>query len=287
MPQCAEIRLEFAELLSGHLASVKETAVLEHVGGCPGCQVELRALRKAWEALPASIDAGPPAAVRKRVIAYAGDAVAVPGGVFAALWTAVRDVAAPVALGTAAALLIVLLMQVRGAAVPLDRTGVATLSLSLSAALAMVAGGIMRSSTPRTVRAVLLGAVAALGGYVALTLVLPLPATFEICRLALFRGAAMPLSQVCLVYLAIAAIYAGIPLGVAAYVWSGAGARWVMGMAEAVLFTVLAAPVLVLQAGFEEIMITGTVVLGLLLGSLAGGAAGTWARAQRLVRARV
>ncbi|MBI4539173.1 MAG: hypothetical protein HY704_06670 [Gemmatimonadetes bacterium] len=287
MRECPDIRLDFLELLTGRLKPRAEASVLEHVAACPACAAELHALRRAWEALPASIDAKAPSSVRKRVFAYARRSRSAPGGVFGPLWATVRDeLAAPVALGTAAALLIMVGTHLRGTMAPLGHAGVATLSLSLSAALAIVAGGIMRSSTPRAVRAVLLGAVGALGGYVALSLVLPLPATFEICRLALFGDDPMSLGQVCVVYLGVAAAYAGIPLGVAAYVWSGAGARWATGIAEAVLFTILAAPVLVLQAGLEETMITGTVALGLLLGSLAGGAAGTWARAHRLVRSR-
>lgn len=287
MPECTETRLDFVGLLSGRLARREEKAVLEHVAACAACQGELRALREAWETLPGSIEAQPAPAVRRQLFAYAREAVAAPGGVFAALWSAVRDVAAPVAVGTATALVIMLLMHVRGAAAPLGRAGLTTVTLLFSTALAMVAGGVMRSSTPRAVRAVLLGAVGALGGYVALSLVLPLPATFEFCRLALFSDAPMSLGQVCVVYLVIAAAYAGIPLGVAAYVWAGGANRWATGLAEAMVFTILAAPVLLLQAGVEEVMITGTVAVGLLLGSLAGGTAGTWLRAHRLVRSHV
>ena len=79
-------------------------------------------------------------------------------------------------------------------------------------------------------------------------------------------------------YLVIAATYAGVPLSIAVYPWPGSDPRWRTGLAEAAVLAILAAPLLVLQAGLDQLMITGTVLAALLAGSLMGGLAGTWAR---------
>lgn len=148
----------------------------------------------------------------------------------------------------------------------------------LARALAVVAGAVFRSWAPRPVRAVLVGALGALGGYAVLSLVLPISATFGLCRVLLFGEQAMSLGQVCVVYLVIAAAYAGVPLSIAVYAWPRSDPRWRTGLVEAAVFAGLAAPLLVLQVGLDQLMITGTVLAGLVIGALVGGLAGTWAR---------
>jgi len=115
---------------------------------------------------------------------------------------------------------------------------------------------------------------------------MPLPAAVGLCVHSLFGGGAMATAEVCLVYLVVGTLYAGVPLSVAAYAWSGRDAGWRGGIAEATVFTILAAPLYVLQAGVASVLITGSVMLGLAAGSLAGGVGGVWARARRLALAR-
>lgn len=142
----------------------------------------------------------------------------------------------------------------------------ATRPLSLAA--------LLRGTTPRAVRGVFAGTLGALGAFVALSIAIPVGAAFEFCRLAVFGGAALSLGEACAIHLVLAALYAGLPLGVATYWWLG-NATWAAGLAEAVVFIVLAAPVLLLQAGLDQPMITGVMLLGLAVGALGGGFAGT------------
>lgn len=134
-------------------------------------------------------------------------------------------------------------------------------------------------------RAVFAGSLAALGGYVVLTLISPIPDTVELCRVTLFRNAAMSMGELCLVYLAVAALYSGLPVGVAAYLWPGSGHRWSAGLAEGAVFALLAAPTFLMQSGSRQWLITSTALAGLVLGSLAGGLFGSRVRVRRFAEA--
>lgn len=130
-------------------------------------------------------------------------------------------------------------------------------------------------------RAVFAGSLGALGGYVVLTLISPIPDTVELCRVALFRNSAMSMGELCLVYVAVAVLYSGLPVGVAAYLWPGSGDRWRAGLAKAAIFALLAAPTFLVQSGSLGWLITSTVLAGLVLGSFAGGLFGSWVRLRR------
>lgn len=252
-------------------------AIAQHLSMCPACGPEHRELRAAWDRLPGMAGVQPPPATRHRILRYARAPVRA-SGVVAQLWTALNDLAPPLAVGVAGTLATVLLLRARGAMAELSGTAVLAVGLMMSAALTLVAGALLRSAAPRAVRAVLVGAVGALGAHVAVSVALPLGAAFEVCRFAVFGDAALSLGQVCGVYLVVAALYAGVPLTITTYWWSNEGATWRTGLGEAVVFVVLATPVLLLQAGLAELMITGTVMLGLAGGAVLGGLGGVWAK---------
>ncbi|MBI4513903.1 MAG: hypothetical protein HY702_07310 [Gemmatimonadetes bacterium] len=134
-------------------------------------------------------------------------------------------------------------------------------------------------------RAVFAGSLGALGGYAVLTLISPIPDTVELCRVTLLRNAAMSMGELCLVYVAVAALYSGLPVGVAAYLWPGSQDRWGAGLAEAAVFALLAAPTFLMQSGSREWLITSTALAGLVLGSLGGGLFGSWVRVRRFAGA--
>lgn len=137
-------------------------------------------------------------------------------------------------------------------------------------------------------RAAFLGGLGSLGGYLVLSLLHPIPSAVEFCRVRVFGDPAMTLGQVCLVYAGVSALYAGLPVAVAAFLSSATGERWRLGLAEAGVFTLLALPVLALQFGLENAIITVTVLTGLTLGAAAGGIAGAVAGdARRRAGARV
>lgn len=282
---CAAIRTAFLDALRDQVSPQTRETVNAHLAECPACAEEFRGLRQVWEELPTSVDVRPPAVLRERVLATAWAEDQETVNVWAGLWNAARAFVTPVLLGAAAAFSVVVLTHLRGTLAPLSQSAMVAVSLAFAASLAVVVGAVFKSRARRSIRAVLLGALGALGGYAVLSLVLPISVTFGWCRVILFGSAAISLGQVCLVYLVIAAVYAGVPLSIAVYAWSGSDPRWRTGFAEAAVFAILAAPVLVLQVGLDELMITGTLLLGLLAGSLMGGLAGTWARARWLVGA--
>ncbi len=285
MRNCGEIRLELLDCLQDRLSNERRAAVEAHVARCASCAGELRELREVWDALPAAADPLPPVAVRTEVLAYARRPADEAGRVLGGLWRAVRGVAVPVVLGAAATVILVLVLHLRGAMAPLEHLTAVGVSLALAAVLAAIAGGLLRSAVPRPVRAVLLGSLGGLGGYLVLTLISPITDSVQICRVAIFGDAPLSMGEICLVYLAIAVLYAGLPMGLAAFAWGGADGRWRAGLVEAGVFALLAAPTAVLQLGIEEWIITLTVLVGLIAGSFAGGLAGTLLRARRSVAA--
>lgn len=120
-----------------------------------------------------------------------------------------------------------------------------------------------------------------LGGYTLLTLASPIPETVHVCRGAVLRSETLTMGQLRLTYLVVAALHAGIPVAVGAYVRSANATWWRTGVLEGALITILAAPILVLRSGLTDWVLTGTVLRGLLLGAVGGGLLGSGARAWR------
>ncbi|GIW53144.1 MAG: hypothetical protein KatS3mg081_2499 [Gemmatimonadales bacterium] len=281
MVKCGDARALILDLLVGESRPNTRRQLLDHLGQCRACSDQLRSLQETWEALPEAGAIEPPAALREAILGYARrvrDEELVPRSP----WVALRELALPVGWAAVAALAVVGLLHLRGAVAPVGTAGLAVASVILSGVLAVVAGGIIRAGTPRSVRTMLLASLGAMGGYLVLTLALPLPEAFRLCRTALFRGSAMSLGQVCLTYLVIASLYAAIPSAVGAYAWGGRQAQWRTGIGEAMVFVFLSAPVFLLQAGWDELMVTGTVFAALVAGSLLGGFSGSWLASRRL-----
>lgn len=285
MERCHDVRMQVLDLLRGPIAPELRAALDRHLAACPPCAREAAWLREAWQRVPAAADVAPPAALRAAVLAHArGEARQAPS-VRSWIRVVANGFLAPVSLGAAAAFAVVILLHLRGAMAPLGHLEVVALSLFLAVALAGVLAAFLRSGAPRPVRALFGGALGSLGGYTLLTLASPIPDTVEVCRVAVLRTPTMTMGELCLTYLVVAALYAGIPVAVAAYVRSADAAWWRTGILEGALFTLLAAPILVLQSGLDEWLITGTVLTGLVLGAVAGGLLGSGARAWRVPRA--
>jgi len=291
MNPCSDLRLEFLDLLQGTLSPDRRAYVVAHAGECLECARELQSLREAWDALPEPTSLLPSPAIRRSALAYARTHAREREGSgespLGALWEAVRGVMTPVAVGAGATAILVLTLHLRGAMAPLDHMSTVLLSLALAAAIALASAGLLRGAAPHRVQTILLGGLWGVGGYLVLSLINPIPDTVQICRVAVFRAVTMSLGQVCLVYLGVAMLYAAVPMALATYLERPAGADsvWRTGLAEAVVFTLLAAPTLILQLGMEEKFITLTALAGLPLGALVGGLGGTWARGRGGLRA--
>lgn len=281
MSDCTHDRSDLVALLRDDIAPVRRRRLAERVDGCEACAEELRAIRRTWGVLPAAPAEEAPGRVREEVLAYAGDAVSGPAHVMVDLWRAVRPAAVPAMAGVTSAAAVVALLHLGGGLAVRQDLPVLTLGFALAALLSGAAGGLRAAGSRGASRAVLLGGLASLGGYLILSLLHPIPSTVEFCQVRIFRDPTMSLGQVCLVYAAVAALYAGVPVGVTAYLSSSGGDGWRVGLAEATVFTLLALPVLGLQFGLEDLAITGTVLAGVALGAAAGGVAGGLARTPR------
>lgn len=292
MTDCREIRDGLVEALRD-ATRLRDPAVRTHLEGCAGCRQALDELRAAWEAVPTSSSSRPPGAARRKVLAYARErptaTVAEPpeAPTPRRVWSAVRSHSAPVAVGTAAAAAIVGLMHVRDGLAPDGGLWLVVLTLGLAAGLALAAAGIHRGigGTYRMVRAVLLASVAGLAGYVALTLMSPIPDTVEFCRLAFLGGADVSRGDLCLLYVGVAALYAALPVGLAAYRWADPRRRWRFGLTGALLFGLLSLPVLGLQMGTADWILTLSALGGVAAGAGVGGLMGSWAAARRVAGA--
>lgn len=236
--------------------------------------------------MPAVAEPSPLVGVRERVLAYARRQVAVPAAPVASVWGAIRAFLAPVSLGVGAALVVLALLHWRGAVALVGRPEALPVSVFFAAGLAVVLGGLLRGAVASSARAVLVGALAAVGGYVVLTLISPIGETVRFCRLRLLGDAAMSMGELCLLYAGVAILYGGIPMGIAVYVWGGRVSDRRAGAVEAAIFVTLVAPILLLQSAPEGWVIALSVLVALALGSFAGGLAGSLARLRRPAHVR-
>lgn len=285
MDACDRNRTDLTELLAEGRDAERPAELLGHVRSCEACARELRELRAAWASLARPAAAAPPVRVRGKVLAYARDAVSGRRGVSAALREPLRRVGLPVAVGTATTALIVAAMSLRGLVAAEGATAAAFLSVALGGLLAVVAGIVQRTPL-RLVRSVLVASVAAFAGYVGLSLAFPIPESVEFCRVTLLAGADVSMTSLCLLYLGMAVLYAGVPAGLAAYVWADARWRLAAPVAEGGVLALLSLPVLGLHFGVADAILGASVLSGLLLGATGGGALGGWARRRTLAGGR-
>lgn len=282
MDSCERGRIELTELLLGELPPAREAELLAHVEACGKCAEELRALRSTWSRLEGAGLAGaePPAALRGTVLAHARSAVTGARPLAGEIRARTRRLAVPVLLGAGAAALIVAALEMRGLVAVRGAWATASLSLALGGLIAVLAGAARRTPV-RAVRSVLVASAAAFAGYVALTVALPIPETVEFCRVRVLSARELSRGSLCLIYLAVALAYAGLPAGVAAYLWSDREWRRAGVLAQATLFLLLALPVLGLHFGTAELVLGMSALVGLGAGALSGGAAGSWLRRRR------
>lgn len=277
MADCRYVRAEFSDLVKGLLTEGARERVAGHLEDCAACKDEFQLLQMAWETLPDDDPLVPPDGVRQQILAYAGQQAAVLGKEPGPMRDGWKRRAGPAAIGSVIALALVQLIRLRGAVGALGPVAITLLSLSFAALLAVAAGGLFRSSLPHGARTTLTGALGALGGYFLLTLVLPATDTVHICGEFVFGNIRMSLGQLCSVYLFVTAFYAGIPMAVVAYASNGTGTRG-RGVTEAIVFALLTAPLLLLQAGFDIWLIPLSVVAGFAVGAMLGELAGHRAR---------
>lgn len=277
--QCDVEPHRLLDLLPGRSADDPRAAELrDHVRGCAHCREELEALRESWTELPAAAAVSPPARLRERVLAQARAAVEAPAPEPGRSWRALRRVTLSVGLGAAGAGLVVLALGLRGHLTVTDPVAAAWFAVLLAAGLGVVSYGLAEKRTAPGLRGLLAASLATFVGYTALSLLQPLPAAVDFCRVSVLGGGDLSRGSLCLVYLGVAALYSGVPAGLSGWRWDGRRPGWSTGLAAAGLFVLLAAPFLGLQLGLADLILTVSALVGLALGALAGGLVGGLAR---------
>lgn len=282
MVRCGRDGADLTELLLGELSSERRGELLAHVEACEACRAEWAALRDSWRRLPKAgfAEVRPPHHLRRAVLALGRSAVPERRLAWAKLGERARRFAGPALVGIVGATLIVAVSEARGLLAIEGAWPTAALSLVLGGLLAALAGGALRPPS-RAVRSLPVASAAAFTGYLALTVALPIPETVEFCRVRVLAAPELSMGSLCLIYVAVAVLYAGIPAGLAAYFWSDREWRWSGALAQATLFVLLALPVLGLHFGARDLILGLSALTGLGAGALAGGAVGGWARRRR------
>lgn len=277
--QCDVEPHRLLDLLPERSADDLRTAELRnHARGCADCREELEALRESWTELAAAAAVSPPARLRERVLAQARASVDAPAPGPGRPWRALRRVTLSVGLGAAGAGLVVLALGLRGHLTVTDPVAAAWFAVLLAAGLGVVSYGLAEKRTAPELRGLLAASLATFVGYTALSLLQPIPAAVDFCRVSVLGGGELSRGSLCLVYLGVAALYAGVPAGLSGWRWDGRRPGWSTGLAVAGLFVLLAAPFLGLQLGLADLILTVSALVGLALGALAGGLVGGLAR---------
>lgn len=250
----------------------------DHARGCAACREELEALREGWTELPDSAAVSPPAWLRERVLAEARSPAGSRAPETARSGQTLWRVALSAGLGAAGAGLVVLALGLRGDLTVTDPVAAAWLAVFLAGGLGVVGYGLAEERTGPGLRGLLAASLATFVGYTALNLLQPLPAAVDFCRVSVLGGGELSRGSLCLVYLGVAALYAGVPAGLAGWRWDGRRPGRTTGLAVAAVFAVLAAPFLGLQLGMADLILTVSAFVGLALGALGGGLVGGLAR---------
>lgn len=266
-------------LSDGATAEESEAAELRgHVRNCGACREELDALWADWDDLPASAATPPPVRLRRRLLEEAREAVASPAVQLARMWAGLRPVAWSLALGAAGAGLFVLGLGLRGHLTVTDPVAAAWLAVLLAAGLGVVGFGLVEEGAGSRLRGLLAASLATFVGYAGLNLLHPVPEAVDFCRVSVLGASELSTGSLCLVYLGVAALYAGAPAGLAAWRWDGRRPARGMGLTVAAVVTVLAVPFHGLQLGAANLAVVASTLLGLGLGSLTGASAGSLVR---------
>ncbi len=277
MYDCNETKPLLSRSLEGALDDDSRTSLERHVAACDACAEELELLRAVYRVLPPGGEVDPPAEVRRRVLAKAHEALG-PAATQPITARVAFRVGTAAVLATLAATLAVKLFTLRGAMAPLNDTTVLALTVLFAALVATAAGGVFRTSLPTPIRGALSGSLGGLAGYALISLALPISHTVNYCGDLVFGNIHLSLGQLCTVYLGVTAGYAAIPMAVVSFSRHRSRPKG-PGLVEAMIFSGLALPILLMQSGVRVWLIPVSVALGFLIGALLGELLGRRARA--------
>ncbi len=277
MSDCIEFQHLLPSFLENDLDADPRGLIQAHLQECPACVEELSLIRAVREVLPPAMDVAPPHEVRQNLQAVARAAVEPQEHGSAGRPTIVRMGFAAV-LATVLAIVVIWLFTLRGAMAPLSNTTGIMLTVLFAGLVAAAAGGLLRTTPSRPARTALTGALGGLGGYALLSMVLPISHTVNYCGDLVFGNIHLSLGQLCTTYLGVTAAYAGIPMALVAFTRRKGPRTESPGLLEAMMFSGLALPILLMQSGLRIWLIPVSVALGFLGGALIGEMLGRRAR---------
>ncbi len=282
--QCQELHTVVPRHLAGELTREEQGAFEAHLAQCAKCAEEAQSLAAAWQALEAWPEQPVPQAAITRILSTAREAVGGLEPARAITWAPLRSLARPLGafvMGLVAAVLTGLILSSR-----LDLADLHPLSLTFVGSLwtgvygvifyILLSAGKTEASSWREFAQASMTAVTL---FLLFTLVSPVPTSIHFCS---HYSVTQPIIERLSVggsFFLFGALYALVPMGVAAY-FSASRSRhpFARGSLAGGMFVVLLAPSIYLQCAPFALGVLLVWFGGALLGSVLGGVLGFWVR---------
>lgn len=264
MTQSSRCPIDRSELLSV-LEDRATEALRAHVDGCERCRLELQELGGALELISAPADASPSDRVRREAMAYARSQVRAP----AARWTWWRAPAAGMA-GVVLAVLFGGLAEARLTSSPPQITRVEPWTMVLAAVwgvgLCVYAVTGWLSLHREMVTRAFLGAA----GFSVLLLAFPISEAVELCVTWTIGPGRLSSGMAAWTFVCMAGLYAVLPVALVGRL-RGADGSWSDACRAALVFTLLVAPLLLVQgAQYPPMAGIGGLLWGACMGERLG-----------------
>ena len=284
--KCKNIQKHFMSYLAEEASEEDKLRFEAHVSECSSCSNKLHELRHLWNSLETWEDQPVPDHVEEGILSTACKAViAVQEDVWASSWASFKKLLrpmAPLAMGLVAAVLSAGILSLRmnlSTIHPLGLTAVGALWTGIYAIIFHILFSTGKGEA-RSWRNFARASIAAIGIFLAFTLISPVPSSVNFCR---YYAVTQPIIERISIggsFFVFGALYAFIPMSIATY-FSGSRSGnhpFAKGSLAGVMFVMLLAPSIYLQCAPFAIGVLLVWFGGALLGSVVGGIIGYWVR---------
>jgi hypothetical protein len=283
---CQESQKNLMNFLTGYLSEEQKKAFEAHVSQCSSCAREAQNFQFVWNAMDAWEEQAVPEKIKEKILSTAGQSVVaarenVWATSLASLKTLLKPMA-PVAMGLVAAVssAAILSSKVNLSAIhPLGLTAVGALWTGLYAILFYFVFAFSRREASSW-RAFAQASLVAVGIFLGLTLISPVPSSVQFCRYYSVTQPVIERLSVGGAFFLIGALYALIPMGIAAFLSGSRTGQHPLarGSMAGVMFVLLLAPSIYLQCAPFALGVLLVWFGGALVGSVLGGVLGYWVR---------
>lgn len=284
--KCENVQRHFMSYLAEETSEEEKLAFEAHESECSSCSNELQELRHVWHSLETWEDQRVPDHVEEGILSAARKVViAIHENVWVSSWVSFKKLLrpmVPLAMGLAAAVFSAGILSSRmnlSEIHPLGLTAVGALWTGIYGIVFYIlfaAGKAEASSWHDFARA----SIAAIGIFLAFTLISPLPSSVNFCRYYAVTQPIIERISISGSFFVFGALYALIPMSIATY-FSGSRSGnhpFAKGSLAGVMFVMLLAPSIYLQCAPFAIGVLLVWFGGALLGSVVGGIIGYWVR---------